>query len=143
MKNGIIGEQGYGKGAATFNAMGGEAGIRRLVENFYQIMGSETAYQKIFSWHPSNKEISIDKLTRFLCGWSGGPRLYQDKYGSISIPAVHKHLAIDENAKDMWLECMHKAMQEQTYPAPLVEYLDVQFSAPANLIQDVCSKLQN
>lgn len=139
MSNNILSDDGYGKGAATFEVMGGEQGIRLLVQRFYHIMQSESAYQKIWSWHPGDNEVSSDKLACFLCGWSGGPRLYQEKYGSISIPGVHRHLAIDENAKDMWLECMLKAMQSQSYSEPLIEYLSVQFSLPANLILDVCS----
>jgi hemoglobin len=28
--------------------------------------------------HPDNLEVSVDKLARFLCGWLGGPKLYND-----------------------------------------------------------------
>jgi hemoglobin len=42
--------------------------------------------------HKGDLETIKDKLSLFLMGWLGGPRLYADKYGSISIPQAHQHL---------------------------------------------------
>ena len=39
--------------------------------------------------HPQDLAPARDKLTRFLCGWLGGPKLYAEKYGSIVIPQFH------------------------------------------------------
>ena len=76
----------YGVGDASFQAAGGEAGIRRLVDDFFDRMGSDDRFKTIWEMHPANKAISRDKLARFLCGWLGGPKLYREKYGGISIP---------------------------------------------------------
>ena len=83
----------YGHGDATFRAAGGEQGIRQLVDSFYDIMSEKPQYERIFRWHPDPHEAR-DKLARFLCGWMGGPRRYHEKYGAISIPKVHAHLAV-------------------------------------------------
>ena len=77
----------YGTGDATYQAAGGEAGIRALVDSFYDIMESDPAYREIHAWHPADGQLSRDKLARFLCAWTGGPRLYREKYGPISIPS--------------------------------------------------------
>ena len=69
----------YGQQNTTFLAAGGEEGIRKLVDDFYDLMSSEDEYETIIGMHPKNVAISRDKLARFLCGWMGGPRLYQEK----------------------------------------------------------------
>lgn len=126
---------GYGKGDATFQAAGGETGIRKLVEDFYAIMGSNADYATIFNWHPGDVQLSIDKLARFLCGWMGGPRLYSQKYGPINIPGAHRHLGVTEVERDQWLDCMAEALAKQDYPAELKSYLREQLAVPAERIR--------
>ncbi len=84
----------YGTGGASYRAAGGEAGIRQLVDQFFDRMGSDERFATIYALHPEHKDASRDKLARFLCGWLGGPKLYNEKYGAIGIPRVHAHLSI-------------------------------------------------
>ncbi len=125
----------YGAGDATFQAAGGEAGIRQLVDAFYDAMDAEPAYEKIRSMHATDLEVARDKLSRFLCGWMGGPRRYSEKYGKISIPGVHAHLRVTEVERDQWLSCMTQALAEQDYPADLVSYLRRELAVPAERIR--------
>ena len=127
----------YGYKDTTYRALGEESGIRRLVNQFYDIMSSKPAYERIFGWHP-DAAISRDKLACFLCGWTGGPRRYHEKYGSISIPKVHAHLAITEVERDQWLACMTEALDALQYPYSLRAYLIEQLSMPAELVRRVC-----
>lgn len=133
----------YGQGDATFQAAGGERGICMLVDRFYEIMASKVDYATIRSWHPNNLSTSRDKLTRFLCGWMGGPRRYKEKYGSISIPQVHAHLAVTAAERDQWLACMAEALADQGYPQDLQDYLLAQLSVPAERIRVVCEQRSN
>lgn len=128
----------YGTHDATFVAAGGESGIRKLVDTFYDIMGSDPEYQTIFNWHPGNIEVSRDKLARFLCGWMGGPNIYEEQYGMISIPGAHAHLSVTARERDMWLNCMRQAMDTQGYPDELKTYLLKQLSLPAERVRQVC-----
>lgn len=130
--------QEYGEGDATFQAAGGQAGIRKLIDTFFDIMGSDLAYRRIYDWHPDDIEVSRDKLALFLCGWTGGPRLFPEKYGPIAIPAVHRHLNVTEVERDMWLGCMKDALAQQDYPEPLRRYLLEQLYVPAERIRQVC-----
>ena len=130
----------YGFGDASFQAAGGEAGIRQLVNAFYDRMGSDARFETIYSMHPPDKSLSRDKLATFLCGWLGGPRLYQEKYGGISIPAVHQHLAIGESERDQWLQCMSEAIDEQAYQPDFKQYLLMQLSKPAEMIRRSSAK---
>lgn len=128
----------YGHKDTTYRALGGKSGIRELVDQFYDFMSTKPAYERIFSWHPDEVR-SRDKLTRFLCGWTGGPRLYQEKYGSISIPKVHAHLPITETERDQWLACMTEALDALQYPDSLRHYLLEQLSIPAEHVRRVCA----
>lgn len=127
----------YGHEDTTFRSLGGEDGIRQLVDQFYDIMSSKSAYARIFGWHP-DADVSRDKLARFLCGWTGGPRRYQEKYGSISIPRVHEHLAVTEAERDQWLACMTEALEAQQYPDSLRDYMIEQLYVPAEHVRRVC-----
>lgn len=124
----------YGKGDSTFRAAGGPSGVKNLVDSFYDIMKTDSQFSKIWSWHPIDNELSKEKLTCFLIGWMGGPKLYVQKYGGINIPAVHQHLAVDAQARDLWLDCMALAMKNQKYNTELVDYLMQELRKPAQEI---------
>ncbi|HEY9033290.1 MAG TPA: group II truncated hemoglobin [Pseudomonadales bacterium] len=127
----------YGVGDTSFHAAGGEAGIRRLVDEFYRQMDSLPEARQIRAMHPAGLAESSDKLARFLCGWLGGPRLYREKYGPIHIPAAHAHLAIGSEARDAWLLCMEKAIARQDYAPDFKVYLLAQLGVPAERCRTV------
>lgn len=131
-------KRAYGEGDATFQAAGGQAGIHKLIDTFFDIMGSDPAYRRIYDWHPDDIDVSRDKLALFLCGWTGGPRLFPEKYGPIAIPVVHRHLNVTEVERDMWLACMKEALAQQNYPESLQQYLLEQLHVPAERIRQVC-----
>ena len=124
----------YGYQDNTYRAVGGEAGVRQLVDSFYDLMSSKPEYQRIYRWHPDAEEAR-EKLSRFLCGWMGGPRRYNEKYGPISIPKAHAHLAVTTVERDMWLNCMSEALDAQEYPEALKSYLLEQLGVPAEHIR--------
>ena len=121
----------YGEGDASFHAAGGEAGLQRLVADFYRIMGELSESKKIRDMHTDEEDVSVDKLARFLSGWLGGPRLYREKYGTIHIPQAHNHLNIGEAERDAWLLCMEKAIALQPYADDFKVYLLKQLRVPA------------
>ncbi len=133
-------EHSYGHADATFRAAGGEAGIRKLVNDFYEIMATRPQYQTIWNWHPGDGDVSRDKLAAFLCGWMGGPRRYSQKYGAINIPGAHSHLVVTEKERDQWLNCMTEALARQDYPASLKTYLAEQLAVPAGRILEASRK---
>jgi len=116
---------------ASYQAAGCEVGIRRLVNEFFDRMGGDQRFQIIWDMHPDDKDVSRDKLARFLCGWLGGPKLYREKYGSISIPRAHEHLAIATPERDQWLTCMSETVAEQPFDEAFKSYLMGQLFVPA------------
>ncbi|MGH1539040.1 MAG: group II truncated hemoglobin [Arenicella sp.] len=133
-------KKSYGQGDATYIAAGQELGVRRIVERFFDNMRDDKRYQRIWDWHPQDNAISRDKLARFLCGWMGGPKIYQEKYGTIHIPRVHSRLPVTAIERDMWLNCMRDALEDLDYPDDFVDYLMAQLSIPAERIRQVCTR---
>ena len=125
----------YGSGDASFQAAGGEAGIFTLVHAFFEHMGSDERFATIWNLHPDDKDISRDKLARFLCGWLGGPKLYNEKYGAIGIPRVHAHLAIATPERDQWLTCMGESVEKQPFAPDFKVYLMEQLFVPAEAVR--------
>lgn len=130
----------YGFSDNSFKAAGEEAGIRKLVDNFYRFMDELPEANIIRAMHKTDLTSSRDKLTLFLCGWMGGPKLYHDKYGSINIPRDHAHLVIGEAERDAWLLCMERAIALQNYSPEFGQYLLAQLRIPAERIFAVAKK---
>lgn len=130
----------YGFSDNSFKAAGEEAGIRKLVDDFYHLMNELPEAKTIRAMHKNDLTSSRDKLTLFLCGWMGGPKLYQEKYGSINIPRDHAHLIISEVERDAWLLCMECAIALQNYTPEFGQYLLTQLRIPAERIFSVAKK---
>ena len=133
----------YGTGDASFQAAGGEAGLRQLVDDFFDLMGSDDRFATIYGMHPPDIDISRDKLARFLCGWLGGPKLYHEKYSAIGIPRVHAHLAIATPERDQWLTCMQESVDRQPFADDFKQYLMEQLFVPAEAVRRRCEQVQN
>ena len=125
----------YGEKDASFQAAGGQAGVFKLVNDFFDRMSSDERFRTIYEMHPDDVKTSRDKLARFLCGWLGGPKLYREKYGGISIPRAHEHLAIATPERDLWLTCMAETVAEQPFEPAFKKYLMEQLFVPAEAVR--------
>ncbi|MEX6502500.1 group II truncated hemoglobin [Pseudomonas zhanjiangensis] len=124
----------YGVGDASYQAAGGIDGLRRLVGDFYQLMDQLPEAAELRRLHPADLDLSKDKLACFLSGWLGGPKLFGERYGAISIPAFHAQWPIGEGLSQAWLSCMEQAIARQGYPADFADYLLTQLRVPAGRI---------
>jgi hemoglobin len=124
----------FGVEDASYQAVGKEPGVRALVKDFYRIMGENPKYARLRAMHKNDIDVSEDKLASFLCGWLGGPRLYREKYGPISIPQVHQPLSVTEKEMNQWLDCMSEAIKQQNFSQTFSTYLMTQLKVPANRI---------
>lgn len=121
----------YGLEDTSFQAAGGFDGIKQLVDAFYDAMETLPQAQTVREMHSKDLTESRDKLTRFLCGWLGGPKLFSEKYGPIRIPVAHRHLEIGPAERDAWLACMQVAVDAQPYAQDFRDYLMTQLYVPA------------
>lgn len=124
----------YGVGDASYQAAGGLDGLRRLVDDFYRIMDEAPAAAELRRLHPADLAASRDKLTCFLSGWLGGPKLFAERYGPIVIPAFHAQWPIGEALAEAWLDCMAQAIARQGYAPEFAAYLLAQLRVPAQRI---------
>ncbi|WP_185906555.1 group II truncated hemoglobin [Teredinibacter haidensis] len=129
----------YGIGQTSYRAAGELPGLTRLVDSFYGFMETLPEAKIILSMHPSDLTASRKKLTYFLSGWLGGPKLYSEHFGSIIIPSAHRHLPIGTAERDAWILCMQKAAEQQPYKESFKVYLIEQLKVPAERIRAVCS----
>ncbi|QPD05318.1 MAG: Globin [Candidatus Nitrospira kreftii] len=120
-----------------YQAAGELAGIIKLVDEFYRNMDTLPEAETIRNMHPPDLAESRKKLTYFLCGWLGGPRLFQEHYGPISIPGAHKRFPIGYEERDAWLLCMQRAIAVQPYSDQLKGYLLAALSIPAERVRQV------
>ena len=127
----------YGIGDASFRAAGERDGITKLVDDFYRIMDELPEAKTIRRMHPRDLTVSRDKLTRFLCGWLNGPKLFSERYGPIKIPSAHAHLRVGGQERDAWLRCMELAIAEQDYAPEFGSYLLRELRVPAQRIVEV------
>ena len=130
----------YGTENQSYLAAGEFDGLFKLVTDFYEVMSTEPFAKTIRDMHPEDLEVSIDKLAHFLSGWLGGPKLFQKKHGSISIPGVHRPFVIDMPEHDAWLLCMEMALVKQDYTQEFRDYLLEQLKFPAGRIVAVNQK---
>ena len=130
----------YGVDDNSYKAAGELAGLTRLVNDFYDIMDDIPESKRIRDMHPDDLSESRKKLIYFLSGWLGGPRLYRETFGPISIPASHSHLDISHSESDAWILCMQKAVELQPYDEAFKEYLITQLKVPAERIRMACNR---
>ena len=119
-----------------YELIGGETGLRSLVDRFYDAMDSSPEAAKVRAIHPDDLSQSRDKLFMFLSGWSGGPSLYMEKYGHPRLRQRHMPFPIGKAERDQWLWCMDKALAESPLDAQLIEYLKGRFAEIANSMQN-------
>lgn len=121
---------------SIYELLGGEAGLRSLVDRFYTIMRTSPETKELRAMHAHNLKRSSEKLFMFLSGWSGGPPLHAEKYGRPRLRQRHLPFSIGIKERDQWLWCMDKALDEGGFDPRVVEYLKTRFSEVADFMRN-------
>ncbi|HJV07659.1 MAG TPA: group II truncated hemoglobin [Chromobacteriaceae bacterium] len=95
-----------------YQLLGGEGVVRWLVDRFYDIMDSDPSVKVLREMHPADLAGSRQKLFMFLSGWLGGPSLYMEAFGHPRLRMRHAPFPVDSSARDQWMYCMKKAVDE-------------------------------
>lgn len=119
-----------------FELLGGERGVRELVDRFYDLMDLEPRFAGIRALHPTTLDGSRDKLFWFLCGWLGGPSLYVERFGHPRLRARHLPYPIGIAERDQWLACMALAMSELGVEPRLFDRLLEAFGGTADWMRN-------
>jgi hemoglobin len=113
---------------APYTRIGGDAGIRKLVDRFYALMDELPEAYAARKIHPADLTESANKLFDFLSGWLGGPQRYIEKHGHPMLRRRHFPYAIGPQERDEWLLCMRLALEETVEDAALREDLFGKFA---------------
>ncbi len=121
---------------SIYELLGGETGLRSLVDHFYDVMDSSPEAETIRALHPESLDQSREKLFMFLSGWSGGPALYAQTYGPPRLRLRHMPFPIGKAERAQWLWCMDKALAETQLQPEVIEHVKKKFGEIANSMQN-------
>ncbi len=96
------------KGVTVFEAAGGAATFKRLVENFYARVGSDPILRPLYP--EEDLSSATERLTLFLIQYWGGPDDYSARRGHPRLRLRHQPFAIGPAERDAWLAHMTAAV---------------------------------
>ena len=100
----------------AYERLGGEVGVRRLAERFYDLMDSSIDAVELRAMHAPDLGPMRDKLFDFMSGWLGGPPRYFEREDRRCMGTVHAAYRIGALERDQWLACMSAALAELDNP---------------------------
>lgn len=112
-----------------YEAVGEDAGVRRIVEAFYPKVQAHPLLGPLF---PADIFPVMDKQHMFLTQFFGGPSLYSDAYGHPMMRARHMPFPITPERAEAWLSCMGEALTEIGMPEDLRSIVLERLSGPAH-----------
>ena len=92
---------------SLYEAVGGEAFFRDLVDAFYVGVEAEPLMREMY---PQDLTESKDHLTLFLIQYWGGPTRYGQQRGHPRLRMRHEPFHINRAARDAWLVAMRAAL---------------------------------
>lgn len=119
-----------------YQRLGGAEGIRALVDRFYDLMDSRPELAELRAMHAKSLRVSREKLFEFLSGWTGGPGLYEEKYGHPRLRMRHMPFAINNNIRDQWMDCMRQALAETVADEALRDELERALAKVADFMRN-------
>ena len=119
-----------------FECIGGEPGVRALVDRFYDLMELEPGFAVLRGVHGADLASARDKLFWFLCGWLGGPQHFVERFGHPRLRARHMPFRIGIQERDQWLACMGQAMADVGLEASLRDQLQKSFFQTADWMRN-------
>ncbi|EJY55493.1 globin [Alicyclobacillus hesperidum URH17-3-68] len=112
----------------VYEAIGGEATMRKLVESFYDKVAADTLLRPLF---PPTFDDVKERQFWFLTQLFGGPRLYTERRGQPMLRARHLPFPITTRHAQAWLRCMASAMADADIPTPAREAMLQRLTATA------------
>ena len=92
----------------------GEEGITRVVAAFYRRVPEDDVLGPMYP--PDDLEGAEARLRDFLIYRFGGPQRYLEQRGHPRLRARHGRFAIDQRARDRWMQLMTAALAESRLP---------------------------
>jgi hemoglobin len=122
-----------------FARLGGEAGVRAIVERFYEAMAElEPALARL---HPCDERgyvarASREKFALFFIGWLGGPQDYVAQHGHPRLRMRHARVPVDTAMARAWMRCMMQALEAEGVQADVREFLEARLGEVALFLRN-------
>ena len=120
--------------------IGGEEGLRRLVERFYDYVETLPEGRNLRRLHARGHGVPHARTEQFnfLSGFMGGRHYYREKHGHMDVKLMHAHVPIRQDDAENWMFCMNRALDDEGLSGPHIEKLRGVFERVANvLVNDV------
>ncbi len=121
---------------SLYQQIGGEATLKALVDKFYDLMEQLPEAKLIRDMHAADLQEAREKLYMFMVGWSGGPQLYQERFGHPRLRMRHMPFSIGAEERDQWMLCMRTAVQSCISDPNIREKLIAQFYNIADFMRN-------
>jgi hemoglobin len=118
----------------VFEAVGGAATFRTLVERFYALVATDPILRPIYP--DPDLSNATERLTLFLIQYWGGPDTYSATRGHPRLRLRHQPFAIGQAERDAWLRHMTTAVESLDLSPDvrkeLLDYFDTASTAMIN-----------
>jgi hemoglobin len=124
---------------SPFDRLGGEAGVRALVEHFYDAMTElEPALALL---HPCDADgrvtrTSRDRFALFFMGWLGGPQDYIAQHGHPRLRMRHASVPVDGAMANAWMRCMRTALDRSAVDGDVRAFLEEKLADLAQFLRN-------
>lgn len=125
--------------ASVYEAAGGEATFRRLVDAFYDGVAADPLLRPLYpeaDQPGSDLPGARERLTLFLVQYWGGPATYSETRGHPRLRMRHHPFAIGRAERDAWLRHMTAAVDtldlERGVRKALLDYFEAASTAMIN-----------
>ena len=111
----------------------GEEGFNKLVAAFYRRVPGDDILGPMYA-QDNNLAGAEQRLRDFLIFRFGGPPRYLEERGHPRLRMRHVRFAIDQAARDRWMELMGAALTEAGFPAEVEARLRAFFDSTATFL---------
>lgn len=120
--------------ASVYEAAGGEATFRRLVDRFYAGVAADPVLRPLYP--EADLDGARERLTLFLVQYWGGPATYSERRGHPRLRMRHHPFAIGQREREAWLGHMREAVDslelERGVRKALLDYFEAASTAMIN-----------
>ncbi len=105
--------------------IGGEEGLRRLVNRFYDLMETLPEAHDLHRLHFRGHGLdhTREAQVEFMSGFMGGRAYYREKHGHMDLREIHAHVPIREADAETWLAVWDRALKDCGHISPDFEVL--------------------
>ncbi|MCV2872502.1 group II truncated hemoglobin [Defluviimonas sp. WL0050] len=123
---------------AMIDYIGGEDALRKLVEDFYDIVEYSDDGVRLRTLHIRGHGLDHARVEQFnfLSGFLGGRRYYEEKHGHMDVRLMHAHVPISIDTAEDWLKCMDQALADNGLKGPEIDRLRA-------ILRRICMMLVN